>query len=494
MTTTSDPTEAGTPPAPVAPKPPRPAAVKPEKANKVAAVRPVLAAGANALNIAIATAVYERVSIPLAAAAVLGVTGASARARKQMKANKKATGSVWRAQKTTATRSSGSTGGGSSSGGRGLLGGTGSLGLPGSGSRGAAARRRMRALGGGGPAGRGPGGAGRGSSAGGGRGSGAGGGTGGGRGSSTRGRHRGSGGRGTGGSSGGPGGGNRRRRWWRRRGGPESATSPHPIPDPTTRSRTHGRRSRLEDPEWVRRQRRKAERRRRRQREREERRQRDQGGDQQDGDRQRRRRRNPGEPEQGDPQTRRRRRRRYGDRTRGQGPNAEPEPLVPPQDPIPDPPDRGQPVPDRTDTREPVGAHHSGGFNPMAASGMASLIKLALDMQAAARKLPFPEGAVEVINVEYKQLGDLVRAQAAVFQAYHDRVTDPKDGVYFPAAVTDAILAIQKVIIKSAETADRVMPLALKVCTELLDRLDNPQFRAWDQRANAGGSGRTNAA
>lgn len=127
------------------------------------------------------------------------------------------------------------------------------------------------------------------------------------------------------------------------------------------------------------------------------------------------------------------------------------------------------------------------------ASGMATLIKMAEDMKKAARKLPFPEGAVAVIKQEYSQLGTLVRTQAEVFSEFHARVTDRVEGVYFPVAVNNAILDIQKVVMKCGDTADKVTPLALKVCTELLDRLDDPMFRAWDQRANAGGSGRSAA-
>ncbi len=129
----------------------------------------------------------------------------------------------------------------------------------------------------------------------------------------------------------------------------------------------------------------------------------------------------------------------------------------------------------------------------MGASGMRTLIKLAEDMEKAARKAPFPDGAVEIIRVEYSLMGDLVRAQARVFGAYHERTIDKVEGVYMPKAVTDAILAIQAVIFKAAETADKVTPLALKVCAQMLDELDDPTRRVWDQRANPGGSGRAAA-
>ena len=129
----------------------------------------------------------------------------------------------------------------------------------------------------------------------------------------------------------------------------------------------------------------------------------------------------------------------------------------------------------------------------MGASGMTTLIKLTEDVEKAARKAPFPDGAVEIIRLEYAKMGDLVRAQARVFGAYHARTIDPVEGVYMPKTVTDAILAIQAVINKAADTADRVSPLALKVCAQMLDELDDPTRRVWDQRANPGGSGRAAA-
>lgn len=128
------------------------------------------------------------------------------------------------------------------------------------------------------------------------------------------------------------------------------------------------------------------------------------------------------------------------------------------------------------------------------ASGMATLIKMAQDMQGVARKLPFPEGAVEIIKVELSQMGTLVREQAGVFKAYYDHITDKADGVFFPPAVYTAIMSVNDVVYKAGDTADKVMPLALKVCSQLLDDLDDPTKRFWDQRANKGGSGRQQAA
>ena len=123
------------------------------------------------------------------------------------------------------------------------------------------------------------------------------------------------------------------------------------------------------------------------------------------------------------------------------------------------------------------------------ASGMATLIRMAEDMERTARRLPFPDGAVELIRVEYARLGDLVRAQSRVFGAYHDRCTDPVDGVPLPAPVMNAIGAIQTSIVKSGDVADRVTPLALKVCADRLALLDDKREAMWDQSRNPGGSG-----
>jgi len=128
------------------------------------------------------------------------------------------------------------------------------------------------------------------------------------------------------------------------------------------------------------------------------------------------------------------------------------------------------------------------------ASGMATLIKMAQEMQKVAAKLPFPEGAVEIINVEFSQFGTLVREQAKVFKSYYDHVSDKVEGVYFPAPVYNAIMSINDVVYKAGDTADKVMPLALKVCQNLLDDLDDPTKSYWDQRANKGGSGRAKPA
>lgn len=125
----------------------------------------------------------------------------------------------------------------------------------------------------------------------------------------------------------------------------------------------------------------------------------------------------------------------------------------------------------------------------MAASGMATLIKMTQDVQKAARKLPFPDGAVELITVEFSQMGALVREQAAVFKGYYDHVTDRVEGVYMPTPVYNGITSIHDVIVKAGDTADKMMPLALKVCSQLLADLDDPTKRYWDQRANPGGSG-----
>lgn len=123
------------------------------------------------------------------------------------------------------------------------------------------------------------------------------------------------------------------------------------------------------------------------------------------------------------------------------------------------------------------------------ASGMSTLIRMAEDMERTARRLPFPDGAVELIKVEYAKLGDLVRAQARVFGAYHDRCTDPVEGVPLPPPVMNAIGAIQTVITKSADVADRVTPLALKVCADRLAELDDRRNAMWDHSRNPGGSG-----
>lgn len=451
-------TAAGTPPAPAPPAVPappaakKPAAVKPEKPNTVTHVRPVATAVVNAANVAAATAVYTQTAPIVAAVAGIAIAGTAVAAGKRMKKNKRATGSVWRAERTTATAgrrtTSGSAGGTLGAGSLGLGGGTG--------RRGAEARRLARKLGG--PtAGAGRGGN-TGGSAGGGRGRGSGSaggsGSGGGRGSgSGGGQHR-----------GGNGGRNRRRRR-QHSTGPGDGGMPH----------TSGQRkpSKLEDPEWVAQQRKKAEARRRKKREQQQRRERQE---------ERRRKENETGPNPiPDPS----RPSRYGNRARRpDGTDPQEPPRARPQRPV----DNRR----RRTNREPVGASASGGI-PVGASGMRTLIKMVEDVEKAARKAPFPDGAVEIIRVEYALMGDLVRAQARVFGAYHARTIDPVEGVFMPKPVTDAILAVQSVIMKSADTADKIPPLALKVCAQMLDDLDDPTRRVWDQRANPGGSGRAAA-
>lgn len=117
---------------------------------------------------------------------------------------------------------------------------------------------------------------------------------------------------------------------------------------------------------------------------------------------------------------------------------------------------------------------------------MATLIKMTQDIRKFAAKAPFPDGAVEVIEVEFAQMGTLVREQAGVFKDYYDHVTDRVEGVYFPKAVGDAILKVNAVVHKCGDTADGVMPLALKVCSDLLADLDDPTKGYWDQGRNKG--------
>ena len=126
----------------------------------------------------------------------------------------------------------------------------------------------------------------------------------------------------------------------------------------------------------------------------------------------------------------------------------------------------------------------------MAVSGVATLIKMTQDVRKAASKAAFPDGAVDVITIEFSQLGTLVREQAGVFKDYYLHVTDRVEGVYFPAPVGNAIMSVHDVVVKAGDTADKVMPLALKVCSQLLDDLDDPTKRYWDQRVNPKGSGR----
>jgi len=79
LTTTSEPTAAGTPPAP-APAPAKAAKPAAAKPNHVTPVRPVATAAANVVNVVVATAVYTHTAPVLAAVAAVGVAGTAAAA------------------------------------------------------------------------------------------------------------------------------------------------------------------------------------------------------------------------------------------------------------------------------------------------------------------------------------------------------------------------------------------------------------------------------
>lgn len=123
------------------------------------------------------------------------------------------------------------------------------------------------------------------------------------------------------------------------------------------------------------------------------------------------------------------------------------------------------------------------------ASGVRQLIAMMQDVRKVAKRYDPPAGVVELIDVEYVLLADLMREMIGVWTDFHMRATDPVEGVPMPPPVMNALAAIATVQAKTATTVEAIPALARKVCADRLALLDDPKQAMFDLRANPGGSG-----
>lgn len=117
---------------------------------------------------------------------------------------------------------------------------------------------------------------------------------------------------------------------------------------------------------------------------------------------------------------------------------------------------------------------------------VAALIANAEDMQSLAAKYQAPDGVMELLDREYARLPELMRALAKAWTIFHANATDPVDGVPLPNTVMNALEQLAVVQAKCADVAERIVPLARKVCADKIDALGDKRNRMWDHRANEG--------
>jgi hypothetical protein len=93
---------------------------------------------------------------------------------------------------------------------------------------------------------------------------------------------------------------------------------------------------------------------------------------------------------------------------------------------------------------------------------------------------------MELLTVEYAKLPEVMRALAGVWTAFHRRATDPVEGVPLPPGVMHALEALATVQLRCADAAEKITPLAIKLCQAKIDELQDQRNRMWDHRANRG--------
>lgn len=117
---------------------------------------------------------------------------------------------------------------------------------------------------------------------------------------------------------------------------------------------------------------------------------------------------------------------------------------------------------------------------------MTALIKEAEEMLKIASTFQRPEGAMDIIKIEYPQIPKLIELLTKVWVTAHARATDPRDGDPVPAAVTKIFEDIAKVSAAQVQVAEKIPALAEKLTQREQDALKDARNRRWGHDQNKG--------
>lgn len=119
-----------------------------------------------------------------------------------------------------------------------------------------------------------------------------------------------------------------------------------------------------------------------------------------------------------------------------------------------------------------------------AAGNLDHVLIAAQELVKRAARYEKPEGIVELIDVEYKMLTEVMDALSRVWIMLYKQMADPETGVPVPESGLAAITALSVVQGRLGDAAEKIPALARKVVAARLEELEDRRIGMFDQAAN----------